>query len=83
LVQIVPPSVVHCDSPTPHVVTHMPLTHDFPVMHAFPHAPQLTLFALVSTHKLPHLVVPPLQSAEHLPCEQTKLESHLVPQLPQ
>jgi hypothetical protein len=83
LVQTVPPSFVHCDSPTPHVVRHAPLVHDFPAAQAFPHAPQFLLFALVSTQRLPHLVVPPVQSAEHLPCEQTRLESHLVPQSPQ
>ena len=36
---------------------HMPWTHDWPVVHAFPQLPQLKTSVIVSTHELPQRVI--------------------------
>jgi len=68
---VTPASFGHAVRPMPHVVPHVPLLHDSPEAHALPHPPQFDGSTLVSTHELPHCVVPPPHDEAHAPCEQT------------
>jgi hypothetical protein len=61
----------------------MPTEHTSPVAHALSHAPQLLESTDVSTHFVPHFVVPPAQTRAHAPFTQTSPEGHALSHDPQ
>jgi hypothetical protein len=78
-----PPSSAQSVEPWPHAELQVPLLQTFPPVHFVSQPPQLFGSFFVSTHALPHFVVPPPQSAAHAPCEQTSPALHAVPHVPQ
>jgi hypothetical protein len=73
---------LHAVMPTGH--RHKPPKHHVPALHVLPHAPQLALSVLVSTHPPLQLVVPPEHAAEeHAPPWQVWVLVHIVPHAPQ
>ena len=69
--------------PPPHVITHAPAVHDFPLVQALAHAPQFPGSTERSTHLLPHFVVPPVQRRRQEPPTQTSSTPQTFPQPPQ
>ncbi len=65
------------------IEVHVPALQYAPVVHFTPHAPQLLGSYFVSTHAVPHFVVPPAHTSVHVPETHVAPPVHVVPHAPQ
>jgi len=77
-------ALLHSFSLLGQVAVHTPSEQPWPAAHAFPHAPQLALEELVSTHLPEQLVRLPEQLAVwHAPATHATPAAHVFPHAPQ
>jgi hypothetical protein len=73
----------HCTCGAVHIVPHTPLEQVWPMVHAWPHEPQLRLSVWVLAQAVPHWVWPVGQGVLHVPVLQVAPLGQAFPHAPQ